>query len=61
MAAPIAASLGDVVTLALLANISKYIFERSGKIWVIIVLSNNYRPEKLLPVGEVKPMQCFEF
>uniref|UniRef100_A0A2L2Y4X6 Solute carrier family 41 member 1 n=1 Tax=Parasteatoda tepidariorum TaxID=114398 RepID=A0A2L2Y4X6_PARTP len=34
VAAPIAASLGDVVTLALLAYISTFIFERSGEyIW----------------------------
>lgn len=35
VAAPIAASLGDVVTLALLAHISKFIFERSAQyVWV---------------------------
>lgn len=35
VAAPIAASMGDVVTLALLAFISKFIFERSGQyVWV---------------------------
>ncbi|GIX72493.1 solute carrier family 41 member 1 [Caerostris extrusa] len=35
IAAPIAASLGDVVTLALLSFISRYIFTRSGQyIWV---------------------------